>query len=384
MHKDITFMLSLLGATVSGKAMPHAEGVNWEQIFKIADSHQMANLLAYGALQYGEAVPAAVGEKLLQTMASCAALDARQHAVLWALYAVLEKAGADYMPIKGAVLKSLYPYPDMRFMVDGDVFIRNELYDTIKTALLDAGFTFVLESNHEYIFEKDAFQIELHKYLIPTYNDDLYAYYGDGWQLAKREAGHRYALGVEDTFVYLVTHFAKHYRDAGTGIKPLLDIWLYLQKKKPDMEYCFAELEKLGLSVFAENALQLARVWFACEPRTEKTEEMTRFILQSGGMGTKANSAVAKAIRNEGKTNRLRLVFPPVPQLLHRYPRLEKAPWLLPVYWVLRWFRLMFASRTKLKKWKQQRASVTEKTVQDYQAHMALVGLDIYNGRKNA
>ncbi len=87
-----------------------------------------------------------------------------------------------------------------------------------------------VESNHEYVWDKkNMLHVELHKMLIPSYNKDYYAYFGDGWRLAKKYDGSEFKMSDEDTFVYIFTHFAKHYRDAGIGIRHITDIYVYLK-----------------------------------------------------------------------------------------------------------------------------------------------------------
>ena len=67
------------------------------------------------------------------------------------------------------------------------------------------GFAEKLESDHELIWQKPSAYIELHKRLIPSYNQDYYAYYGEGWNLAKKCDGTRYSMTDEDQMIYLFT-----------------------------------------------------------------------------------------------------------------------------------------------------------------------------------
>lgn len=382
-HNDLSFTLSLLGCTAAGKPLPPDDGVRWETVYMICKSQQVENLLAYGVLQGGYTLPAPLQEALLSSMALLARHDARQNTVFLALCEALLAAEADYLPLKGVELKSLYPYPDMRRMVDIDVLVRQSDYPRIRKALLRQGFRFVVESNHEYVFEMDGIQAELHKYLIPTYNDDLYAYYGDGWRFARKREGHRYALSAEDTFVYVLTHFAKHYRDAGTGIRPLLDLWLCLEKTAPDMAHVRKEAEKLNLSTFFDHTMALISAWFDGGAWSPLLEEMTRFMMESGSMGTASQSAVAAAIRKETEKPepKWRRFFPKAEKLYQPYPILRKSHVFLPFVWIWRLLRSAFSVRTILRKRGERTAMQTEENMKAYRTHMEKVGLDILNGR---
>ena len=65
--------------------------------------------------------------------------------------AAFEKNGIAHMPLKGILMKQLYPRPDMRIMGDADILIRVEQYEKIKPLLEELGFAEKLESDHELI-----------------------------------------------------------------------------------------------------------------------------------------------------------------------------------------------------------------------------------------
>lgn len=374
MHKELIFFFSLLAAKATGGNLPADVGADWVRLYVIARSHQVEGLSAYGVLEGNYMMEQSVWNTFLSKMTAYAAQDRRQEEMLRLFAGAMEKAGADYMPIKGAVLKSMYPYGDMRFMVDTDVLIKKAQYPVIAKAMEEAGFTFLKESDHEYVYTKDGMSIELHKSLMPSYDTVLSAYYQDGWQFARHAEGHLYALGKEDTFVYLLSHFAKHYQEGGGGIKAVLDVWLFL-KKAPDMTYCMEQFEKLGIQTFAENVMRLASVWFDGAPSDEITEAMTQFIVKSSSLGSAENAALAKRTYGEKKSI-LQIAFPKAKNLQYIYPALQKRPWLLPYYWICRICRLAFFGKEKRDSLKAENEVVTEEKLEAFRAHMEMVGLD--------
>ena len=55
----------------------------------------------------------------------------------------------------------------------------------------------------------------------------------------------------EDEFIYLFTHFAKHYRDGGIGCRYVVDLWVFLRNNPTmDPEKIKRELDKLQLREF--------------------------------------------------------------------------------------------------------------------------------------
>ena len=200
------------------------------------------------------------------------------------LLKAFEENGIDHMPLKGTLLKPLYPKSELRCMSDADILIKPEQYEAIRSIMLKLGYTEGLESDHEYIWKKENFfTAELHKRLIPSYNKDYYEYYGDGWQLGKIVNGYCYAMTDEDQLIYLFTHFAKHYRDSGIGIRHLIDLEIYL-KKKPELDFAYIdrELQKLQLDVFYGNVLKTLKAWFEGGDEDEVTDFVTERIFGSG------------------------------------------------------------------------------------------------------
>lgn len=220
----------------------------------------------------------------------------------------------------------------------------------------------------------------------------MYAYYGDGWKLAKRTSPEdcRFELSVEDHFIYLITHFAKHYRDAGAGIKSVIDIWLYKKKHtEMDMKYVKAQLKRLKLSNFADNVFRMAGVWFDDEKEDNLTSRMSAFVIKSTAFGTYENQVLAKTIREYqdkdiGKAVKYRYLdalFPKLEHMKQIYPVLNKMSVLLPVFWLIRIFQRTFWGEKTVSEYKRKVDILENDNIADFKKHIKEVGLDIYNGR---
>ena len=319
-------------------------------------------------------------------------VSTNQNNELLKVFRLFEECNISYMPLKGIILQELYPEKDMRTMADADILIKNTQYDEVRKILSDLGYEFYSESDHEFNYIKKPYMhIELHKYLIPSYNEDLYQYFGDGWKKARlcNDNSSRYELSTEDNFIYLIAHFAKHYRDAGIGIKGVIDLWIYLEKyPNMNMDVIYLELEKLNLKTFFENLLKLIRAWFADGQMDEVASMMTLFIINSNTFGTMKNQMSAKSIRenknieNAQKFKYLRSIFPNLAKMKLIFPILEKVPILLPFFWVFRVIRFVLFRRDRIEKNKQIIDSIDIDSISEYDNHMKMVGIDIYNGRK--
>ena len=217
-------MIDMIGCGLKGTTMPVPERFSLRNIFDFALRHQIFPLV-FNAVEKDESFK--TDETLVgfdKKYAALCVLDGWQRTSFETISDAFERKGIDYMPLKGSVYKTIYPETYMRSMGDIDILIREEKKDEIISEMEDIGFSFIKESDHELVFEDlGVITIELHKRLIPSYNLDFDKYYSDPWRFAAKNDGHRFAMTDEDFFVYAFTHFAKHYRDRGAGIKYVVD-----------------------------------------------------------------------------------------------------------------------------------------------------------------
>ena len=381
-------ILRLIYSAVTGEDVTLPKGFALEQAMPWVKRHQIGNLVFYGAANYGIDPKLPVMQELRVITYKSILVDDRQNKALRQLMNAFEANGICYMPVKGILMKQLYPKTDMRVMGDADILIRMDQYDRIRPIVEQLGYQEKLESDHEFVWQKPALYLELHKRLIPSYNYDYAAYYGDGWQLGHPVADNscRFTMTDEDHMVYLFAHFAKHYRDGGIGIRHMLDLYMY-RKAKPDMNaaYIYGELEKLRLQVFYENIFRTLDVWFANGQADAITEMITKFVFASGVYGATDAHHIAQGIRDkaeEGGTSKqvrtrawLRMAFLPYEFMQEKYPILKKVPILLPIMWVVRWVRALFTEPQVIFQQSQLIKLLREDKLDAWETHMQAVGL---------
>lgn len=377
-------MLGIIGNAVNGTKYAVSEDFDWKKAYDLSIKHQIISPVYYGALADSSFKKCAVFRAFADANVSCVGISERQIYIASELKKIFIENGISFLPIKGIVLKKLYAYPEMRTMSDVDILIKSEEYDKIRGILKSAGYAEGIESDHEMHWSKDDVFIELHKRLIPSYNEDYYDYYGDGWRFAKPVGGGEYCMSDEDFFIYIFTHFAKHYRDSGAGIKYVTDFYLYLKKHENlDFGYINGELDKLGLSVFYKNVERMMRVWFDGAEPDEITERLTDKIFESGVYGDAANVPLAEGLKISKSHKNVKghkfftMLFPSLSSMKMIYPVLKKAPVLLPVMYVARWFSALFNPK-KIKKSVSNLKNYDDESVQKYREELNFVGLD-YN-----
>ncbi len=382
LYKDF---LSVIKCGITGdKAEDTSALFDWRNIYAITHAHKIHMMLYYGLLKGGFPVPDEVINLVKGRAFSETAFSMRQQAEMEDIFKKLEDKNIEFLPLKGAIMKKLYPTPDMRLMSDVDVLIKEEQYDKIVEILKESGYEYEVESDHELVWKKSTLCLELHKYLVPTYNKDFYEYYGNGWKTATRCEGTHYYMSDEDFFIYMFLHFSKHYRDSGIGIRHIVDIWVCLKNCNLDMAYVEGELKKLSLYDFYVNIKKTLSVWFEGGEETPETELITQWIFESGVYGTSENNAVSRAIRKEeeqGDTSKantyFRAFFPRYTSMCRLYPVLKKAPVLLPVFWIWRLLDRAFSGSNRLKKINEDMKVQTDENKNTYKELLDKVGLKL-------
>ncbi len=381
-------IINLIRAGLKGQNIKLPDDFNIDTIYSVAKAHQMMNILLYGALSAELDDTHPVIKKLYSGSVTELAIHERQMYEFSALCHEFDKYGISYMPLKGVLLKDLYPRPEMRTMGDVDILIRVNEYDRIKPLLVSLGYVECYESNHEIVWKKSGMLLELHKRLIPSYNKDYSSYFGDGWSRAIRldNESSRYILPPEDEFVFVFTHFAKHYRDGGIGMKQIVDLWLLLIKRELNIAYIKRELSKLNLLEFYLNIRNMIDYWFEDGKATDITKFISESIIKSGAFGTadsRNNAATIRAVKGRRTCELITKVvvlikklFPSRSALCHEYKYLNKAPILLPIAWFSRLFSAIFFHRERLTRSVEQVKRSSSQMAANYEKSLHYVGLD--------
>lgn len=331
-------------------------GMNLQRLYETANRHSLEGLIGYALEATGIRDSAFIQAKA-RAIRKDILYDMERAAVL----AELEKAGIWYMPLKGSVLKSLYPKIGMRQMGDNDILFDGSKAAEVKTIMEKLGFSFGYNSAHVHFFKPPALNFEMHRFLFANiHNEDLAAYYKDVKErlILNDGSSYGYHFSTEDFYIFIIAHEYKHYSKGGTGLRSLLDTYVYLRSVPLNMAYVAAETEKMGIREFESANRSLALHLFGGEPLTEEEREMLDYIILSGTYGIKAN-IIRREIKEKGRLGyvRSRMTLP-LSVMKKLYPILVKAPMLYPFCWAHRlihafFFRhkaFMFQVRTVLKK----------------------------------
>ena len=363
------YLMALLRRAMGNEVQPMDLGEETVQsVLELAAKHDLAHLAA--AVLHGQKQPMdkQLTGKLWQLQLRAVWRHERLMREQEAICRTLEASGIPFLPLKGAVIRELYPEPWMRTSCDIDVLVHREDLERA-VAALETELQYRSEGQvyHDVsMMTPSGLHIEVHFKLnvhLDTADQALYAV----WDHCRIKAGWQQYRELEPEFFvfYFVAHMAGHVLRGGCGIRPVLDLWLMERSWTLNQEMLAGYFAASGLTAFYETARQLAAVWFSGEQPNPVTEALADYILTGGVYGTKENSIAVNQSRGKGTLGywKRRLFFSRE-HLQGVYPELEQHPERYAYYQVKRWFRFLNKNtRSRILREFQQEQNLSPKAI---------------------
>ena len=350
MTREANYLIECVSAVMQNAPAPALpDGIDLKELVRLAARQSIANILCY-ALE-GKDLPDEISGKLRELKNKAILREATQEMELRAIRAAFTERGIKFMPLKGVIIKHLYPTPDMRSMGDIDFLFDPARAEEVREIMQGLGYEPKGDEDGnntvDVYWKKPIMNIEMHRALIgrPARWAPLFA---DAWERAEAVGPCEYAMTKEEFYVFLAAHFTKHYVGCGTGIRSVLDLWVYRTRNTLDEAYLAQRFDALGLSEFVKNAEALGEVWFGGRESTPLLDGMAEFVVSGGTYGEKATLLLvnAKDAPTAKREYFLRRLFPPRARMQILFPVLEKTPVLLPFCWLLRLVKTAFDRKT--------------------------------------
>lgn len=381
-------LIWLLAAAL-GRPLQNVESSNVMGSLPLAQKHSVANMLYYALpLLPTEKQPKEAERRLLKELAyAAAAREALQQRELDAILARFETEHISVLPLKGCVIKQLYPKPEMRYMSDTDLLFDPAQAVSVQAALEELGYTTDRFAQGETDLYSSPMRMnyELHRSLQNEgFNENSRRFLGGLLSCARPKAGCKYILELpkEEHYAYLLCHFVKHLLNGGIGVRQVMDIYICRHGWSFDEVRLAALLRELELTDFAATLERLADHWFGSGAGDAVTDELGAYIFGSGTFGTDEQRVADRMLKEQNTGNRavyvIRRLFPGYDLMKNYFPKLKNAPVLLPFYWLLRIFRGIFCRKRKLSNEIDTVFRTTEETLKERTAFYRRCGLKVY------
>ncbi len=350
-----------------------------EDLEKVAEFHGMLGMAAQGLLRTGgfQGLPEEVQKHWKKKAAQAQMRQLCIEEESRTLLDFLEEQGIFHMSLKGAVLKDYYPGYGLRQMSDWDILYDGDYAATIRDYMVSRGYRvdFFGKTEQDVYFKPPYFYFEFHRNLFSEdYREDWNEYCRGHRDRLVLEEGKkaRYHFTREDFYLYFVAHAQKHYHNGGTGLRTLMDAYVFLEKFGDSLDWTYVqeELKKLDLGEFEVLLRSLSLGVFTGEkawPFMEeeifgalslKEQESFLYFLESGSYGTKKHYVKSRLKEQQNprkeeeiskKTRWTYLFWRLFPGRLwyEKYiPFCRRHPWSIPFYAVYRIVRgILFSGK---------------------------------------
>lgn len=347
------YLLHLLSSVITcTQPCEKPEALSFQRIFDIASDHSVANTAFYAVEKLSVKPDEALMKKWSEIRDKALMKDIIQSAEYESICGAFSQNNIRFIPLKGFVLKRLYPQSDMRLMSDIDILIDKNDAHKAGEAMLSLGYE--CDSReigiHDVYLKKPVMNVEIHRELFGITGNEFNVLFKDPWKLCSKHDGCFYEFDPSYFCVHMLAHCAKHYKAGGTGIRSFMDIWLFMQRRSDELDMAVVDsmLESVGIKDLCHDFIKLSQIWFGGEEYTEKYKEMTRYILSSGTYGNIENSVEIQLKEKSKAKYVFSQIFPSLAYMKVGYPILRKAPVLLPFCWIYRLIVRPFTRREKI------------------------------------
>ena len=265
---------------------------------------------------------------------------------------ILENLKVDYLPLKGVLMRALYPQGWMRTSADIDILLSNSEVDkVVKEVVEKLNYTYqTTDAYNAIVISTNGVHVELHFDLIAKSDDSLSnKILSEVWENSTRVNNSSCHIMNEEYFYYYhVAHMARHFFKGGCGVKPFIDLYLLNNKVEYRAEKRRLLLQTGGLLKFERACYLLSKIWLENEAYTEEAKVLEEFILNGGVFGNIQNEVLINQGKKGGKFRYvLSRIFMPIEEMQHRYKTLKKHKWLYPFFVVVRLFEILFKGDSK-------------------------------------
>lgn len=354
MDKYVQIMMKLIKSEITKTPLELSEELtddDLKAVYTISKRHDLAHLTGY-ALEKNRLLPDnEIGKKFIKeknlAIYRYFNLDSAQNEI----YKEFEEAKIPFIPLKGSVIRELYPEPWMRTSCDADILVKEEDLDRAISLLVNTkNYTEKNRGSHDVsLYSSQNVHIELHYNLLEDGRaNNAIKILNNVWEnvLLEENCSYRYKMTDNFYYFYHIVHMAKHFEVGGCGVRPFADIWIFNHSNSLNSEKKYELLKKAELYDFSRTSEKLSEVWFGNLEHNELTRQVEEYILKSGAFGnTESMVSVMQAKKGNKAKQILTRFWLPYKFLKFRYPILQKYPFLVPFYQLKRWIEVLFNGR---------------------------------------
>ena len=375
------FLLNLVGATLrQDDSFPVMRRMNWGRLYRIADYHELSSAVYLGMLSAGARVPALFGERFFSRYQEAVRYGAVYESSELEILDAFQALKIPAVILESAAVRRLYPLAETAANSPLRLFIPEEKYPLAKGYLVDLGYERddFYKGFGERMKRIGGFQVEIYHslpFLTKGYKNCMKGLLDRAFPDKNRPV--LKSLSLESSYLFRLAEASYHFCTDSLKVRELLDLYLFYKLFYKDMNQRYLDLriKELRIPLLSKSLLQMAEMWFGSRKESlfsypkdsiSLFDDMESRILSNGMVGADSIPEAAKlrkAIKDaenkeeraakwrkwkekwknrfDGIKKQLRWIFPESSYMKSLYPGLENAPFLLPLYWIRRDFKLI-------------------------------------------
>lgn len=350
---------------------------DWNKMYACAAHHSVLPIILEGCVKYSEFYSASeeIRNKFMTASLQTVAQQTWRTNAFLKVYDRLLQEGLKPLVLKGVVCRSTYKdLSDYRPSGDEDILIRKDEFERCKTILTDAGY--LMEDLHitdkllskvfhiRFSNPNTGLRIEVHLSLMMNNNEFLRGintYFTDVFDRCsciKINSNLIYTLNPTQHYLFLFFHFLKHFTGSGVGIRQMLDLYMYHNYYKGEIDWNEVEesILKMSAGSLYADVIGIGCGYLGFDIATKfpgyNKELLFNDIMATGLFGniTRVQALSGNITRNAlnyGGNHISQTLFPKLSELETSYPILLNKPYLLIFIWIKRLFRYVGRSQNE-------------------------------------
>ena len=364
------YFIELLSSHLNNSPPEPNSSADWMGVFKLGELHNVTAMLS---AQIKKLPPEHRPEKEAMSLFNQALGMTLQRyntkaQAIELLNEILDESKIRRLFLKGAAIRQLYPFGELRTSGDTDLVVDKRNLDFSADKLIERGFSLSQRTDVQNVVFYNGEEFEIKNY-TDCLNNSIEAYFSDTFDKNKCDKVGEYIYYLKPVYhlIYIISHFLRHLTEGGVGIRQLMDIDVLLRNSDIDIDELIDICAKLSIEKSAKALIALSKAYFNTPVECDYTidealkDSLGEVILNGGVFGLAiSNPGTVRQIEiaSKSKSNGfalklkslLRLIFPKKAYLYRYYPYCARHRLLLPLAFFNRLYDAVFKrGRTNIK-----------------------------------
>lgn len=258
------YFIHLIYCYINDTTPKGVKNIDYNEIYNIAKKHNVVPMLATEI----DKLPSKFkpNKELMKKFDDALVQNNKNYqfkmTALTAFLSSLTKAKIPHLLVKGAVLRNIYPNPELRCSVDTDVIIKPTSFFRAIDALRNDGFLVDISNNSVAVAKLGSEVFEVNTEL-ENINIQSKIYFSTPFDDISEKSMYTYKLKPLYHLLYVITHIAHHLKIGGVGIRMIMDIDAIIRNYpniniKKFLEIC----DNIKIGYMAKILIALSKKWF--------------------------------------------------------------------------------------------------------------------------